>query len=169
MAGSNVQSAVDTETHLIVAHDVTNQVHDRDLLSPMAKATKTALHRDELHALADKGYFSGREILSCHKAGIITTIPRPETSGNRAKGMYVKADFAYEPTTDTYRCPAGEALRICTSGLLFRRRRSVSRGRRVINSRPEGGRRERPNTGDRREAQTRVIPKPRLITCGNPV
>ncbi|WP_283178777.1 IS1182 family transposase [Gemmobacter sp. 24YEA27] len=108
--GYNVQTAVDTETHLIVAQDVTNQGHDRDLLVPMAGAAKEALHRNEMHVLADKGYFSGRQILSCHEAGITTTIPRPETSGNRAKGLYVKADFAYDADTDVYRCPAGEAL-----------------------------------------------------------
>ncbi|GLC62429.1 hypothetical protein PLESTB_001898600 [Pleodorina starrii] len=110
MVGYNVQTAVDTETHLIVAHEVTNRGHDRDLLVPMAKAAKDALHRDEMHVLADKGYFSGRQILACHKAGITTTIPRPETSGNRLKGMYEKADFAYEANADIYRCPAGEAL-----------------------------------------------------------
>ncbi|QXI65808.1 hypothetical protein CP157_03600 (plasmid) [Paracoccus marcusii] len=110
MVGYNVQTAVDTETHLIVAHEVTNQGHDRDLLVPMAKAAKDVLRRDEMHVLADKGYFSGRQILACHKAGITTTIPRPETSGNRLKGMYEKADFAYEANADIYRCPAGEAL-----------------------------------------------------------
>ncbi|PTX49943.1 transposase, IS4 family [Gemmobacter caeni] len=110
MVGYKVQTAVDAETHLIVAYDVTNQGHDRDLLVPMAAAAKEALHRDEIHVLADKGYFSGRQILTCYEAGITTTIPRPETSGNRAKGLYVKADFAYEADADFYRCPAGEAL-----------------------------------------------------------
>ena len=110
MVGYNVQTAVDAETHLIVAHDVTNQGHDCDLLVPMALAAKEALHRDEMHVLADKGTFSGRQILTCHEAGITTTIPKPETSGNRVKGMYVKPDFAYEADADVYRCPAGEAL-----------------------------------------------------------
>ena len=59
----------------------------------------------------DEGYFSGREILACHEDGITTTLPRPETSGNRKKGMYVKADFAYDADADVYRCPAGETLR----------------------------------------------------------
>jgi transposase len=110
MVGYNGQTAVDAETHLIVAHEVTNQGHDRDQLSPMAIAAKDALARDDLHVLADKGYFSGREILACHEADITVTVPRPETSGNRLKGMYVKADFAYEAGSDVYRCPAGEAL-----------------------------------------------------------
>jgi len=109
--GYNAQAAADTETHLIVTHDVINDGHDREQLSPMAKAAKTALGRDEMRAVADKGYFSGREILACHEDGITTTLPRPETSGNRKKGMYVKADFAYDADADVYHCPAGETLR----------------------------------------------------------
>jgi transposase len=88
LVGYNVQSAVDAETHLIVAHEITNQGFDREQLSPMAIAAKAALARDDLHAIADKGYFSGPEILACHEAGITTTVPRPATSGNAAKGMY---------------------------------------------------------------------------------
>ena len=76
----------------------------------MAIAARDALHREDLHAIADKGYFSGPEILACHEAGIITTVPRPATSGNAAKGMYVKTDFAYDPERDVYVCPAGEDL-----------------------------------------------------------
>ena len=110
LVGYNAQVAVDTETHLIVTHDVTNQGFDRHQLGPVATSAKTALGRDDLHVIADKGYFSGTEILACHEAGIITTVPRPETSGNRSKGMFVKADFHYEPERDVYRCPAGNAL-----------------------------------------------------------
>lgn len=108
--GYNVQAAADTETHLIVTHDVINAGHDREQLSPMAREAKVALGRDEIRVLADKGYFSGREILACHEEGITTTLPRPETSGNRKKDMYVKADFAYDADADVYRCPAGETL-----------------------------------------------------------
>ena len=98
--GYNAQAAVETESHLIVAHDVINAGHDREQLSPMAKGAKAALGRDEMSAVADKGYFSGREIQACHEDGITTTLPRPETSGNRKKGMYVKADFAYDADAD---------------------------------------------------------------------
>ena len=123
--GYNAQSAVDTETHLIVTHDVINSAHDREQLSPMAKAAKAALGRNDMSAVADKGYFSGREILACHEDGITTTLPRPETSGNRKKGRYVKADFAYDADADVYRCPAGETLTYrCTTeegGLVVRR------------------------------------------------
>ena len=43
MVGYNVQTAVDTKHHMIVAHEVTNVVHDRDQLSPMAKKTCDAI------------------------------------------------------------------------------------------------------------------------------
>ena len=111
LVGYNAQAAVDTETHLIVTHEVTNLAHDRDQLAAMATGAKAVLEREEISAIADKGYFSGREILACHEAGILTTVPRPETSGNRLKGMYVKADFAYDESKDVYRCPAGETLK----------------------------------------------------------
>jgi transposase len=108
--GYNVQSVVDAETHLIVTHEVTNQGHDRDLLTRMGKQAKDVLGRKGLNLLADKGYFSAQEILACHEAGITATVPRSDTSGSRAKGHFVKADFAYEPAADVYRCPAGQAL-----------------------------------------------------------
>lgn len=93
-----------------ITHDVTNQGFDRDQLAPMATAAKQALGRDDLHAIADKGYFSGAEILACHEEGITTTVPRPATSGNEARGMFVKADFLYNPERDVYTCPAGNEL-----------------------------------------------------------
>lgn len=108
--GYNVQSVVDAETHLIVTHEVTNQGHDRDLLTKMATQAKAALQREDLHILADKGYFSAQEILACHEAGITATVPRPDTSGARSKGHFVKADFTYEHDADIYHCPAGQAL-----------------------------------------------------------
>lgn len=123
--GFNAQAAVETESHLIVAHEVINAGHDRDQLSPMAKGTKTAPGRDEMSAVADIGYFSGREILACHEDGITTTLPRSVTSANRKNGMYVKANFAYDAEADVYRCPAGETLtHRCTTeegGLVVRR------------------------------------------------
>lgn len=73
--------------HLIVTHEVTNQGHDRDLLTRMATQANAVLQREDLHILADKGYFSALEILACHKAGITATVPRSDTSGARSKGI----------------------------------------------------------------------------------
>ncbi len=110
VVGYNVQSAVDSRHHLIVAHEVTNEGSDRAQLSPIAKQTKAALGADALDVVADRGYFSGEEILACEEAGITVTLPKPQTSANRAKGRFVKADFRYLAADDVYLCPAGERL-----------------------------------------------------------
>ncbi len=110
VVGYNVQTAVDAKHHLIVAHEVTNVGHDRTQLANMAKQAKEAIETDELTVVADRGYFKGEEILACDKAGITTYLPKPQTSGNMAKGMFGKRDFIYKPEDDEYECPAGERL-----------------------------------------------------------
>jgi transposase len=110
MVGYNVQAAVDTKHHLIVAHEVTNVATDRAQLCHMAKQTKAALAADSLDVVADRGYFNSEDILACDEAGITLTLPKPLTSGNRTKGRFVKQDFRYLAEEDAYICPAGERL-----------------------------------------------------------
>ena len=110
IVGYNVQTAVDVENHIIVAHEVTNVGHDRQQLSSMAKQARTAMDTEDLEVVADRGYFNGEEILACHEENIITYLPKPKTSNNRAKGLFDKTDFQYLPEEDEYRCPAGERL-----------------------------------------------------------
>ena len=111
VVGYNVQTAVDTENHLIVAHEVTNVGSDRSQLASTAKAAKAALQVETLEAVADRGYFNGEEILACEQAGITVTLPKPMTSGAKSEGRFGKQDFVYLPTEDAYRCPAGEKLK----------------------------------------------------------
>ena len=110
VVGYNVQAAVDIEHHLIVAHDVTNVGTDVAQLAPMAQLTKAALETDRLEVVADRGYFSSEQILACQEAGVTVTLPKPQTSGNRVKGRFVKQDFRYVASEDVYVCPAGEKL-----------------------------------------------------------
>jgi transposase len=111
VVGYNVQVAVDTEHHLIVTHEVTNVGSDRAQLARVAKEAKATLQTDTLVAVADRGYFSGEEILACDQAGITVTLPKPMTSGAKSDGRFGKQDFVYLPEEDVYRCPAGERLK----------------------------------------------------------
>jgi transposase len=110
IVGYNVQAAVDTKHHLIVAHEVTNVGHDRGQLSTMAGEAKAAMGADQLEVLADRGYFDGEEVLACAGVGVTPYVPKPLTSGAKAKGRFGKQDFVYRPDEDVYRCPAGETL-----------------------------------------------------------
>jgi transposase len=110
VVGYNVQVSVEVDHHLIVAHEVTNVGTDRAQLSPMAKMTKAVLAADKLDVVADRGYFSSLEILACDRADITITLPKPVTSGIKAKGRFGKQDFRYVATDDVYICPTGERL-----------------------------------------------------------
>ena len=110
IVGYNVQSAVDTAHHLIVAHEVTNVGSDRSQLSNMAEQARTEIGAETLDVVADRGYYEGKEILACEEAGITVYLPKPMTSGAKAEGRFGKQDFVYVAEDDVYLCPANEQL-----------------------------------------------------------
>ncbi|MFY0613381.1 MAG: IS1182 family transposase [Hyphomicrobiaceae bacterium] len=110
IVGYNVQAAVDTEHHLIVAHEVTNIGTDRHQLADMAELAREELGSETLDVVADRGYYEGDNIKTCEDADITVTLPRPQTSGSKAEGRFGKQDFVYVAADDVYRCPAGERL-----------------------------------------------------------
>jgi Transposase DDE domain len=128
VVGYNVQVAVETKHHLIITHEVTNVGSDRSQLSHVAQEAKAALQTGSLDAIADRGYFSGEEILACQNAGITVTLPKPMTSNSKAEGRFGKQDFRYIPDEDVYICPAGERLNYSFTtedkGLVLRRYRT---------------------------------------------
>ncbi len=123
MVGYNTQAAVDAKHHLIVAHEVTNEGHDRHQLYNMAQQTKEAIGTETLDVVADRGYFTGTEILACEESNITTYLPKPQTSTSTKKGMFSKRDFIYKAEDDEYQCPAGERL--------IRRTESIERGLKI--------------------------------------
>jgi len=108
MVGYNVQTAVDTKNHLIVAHEVTNNGSDRSQLSAIATAAREAMGRRRLKAIADRGYYSSAELKACEDAGVAALVPKPMTSNARAEGRFDKTDFIYIARADEYQCPAGQ-------------------------------------------------------------
>ena len=93
VVGYNVQTAVDAKHHLIVAHEVTNLGHDRTQLATMAKQARGATGQEYLTVIADRGYFSGEEILECEQAGISALVPKPLNSNSKAEGSVDKREF----------------------------------------------------------------------------
>jgi BMFP domain-containing protein YqiC len=108
--GYNVQIAVDAEHHLIVAHEVTNQGYDRHQLAPMAFKAQQATGCEQITALADRGYFSGDQVLSCEGTGVAPIVPKTLTSSEAKRGFFTRQDFIYDAEHDHYTCPAGAKL-----------------------------------------------------------
>jgi hypothetical protein len=125
VVGYNMQVAVETQHHLIVAHEVINDGCDRAQLAAVGKEAKAVLEVEQLDAVADRAYWDSGEILACGRAGITVTLPRPTSSDAKSKGRFGKQDFVYLPDEDAYRCPAGEKLKYYYSnverGLTLRR------------------------------------------------
>lgn len=110
IVGYNVQSAFEGEHHLIVAHEVVMTGSDKQQLAKMAGQAKEAMGVETLDLLADRGHFSGEEILVCEALGATPFVPKTLTSGAKANGRFGKQDFVYLPDQDVYRCPAGSLL-----------------------------------------------------------
>ena len=83
---------------------------DKTLLSMIAGKAKDAMGLEEIDVLADRGYFSGEEILACEAIDVTPFVPKPYTSNSKAAGRFGKTDFIYDEESNTYRCPAGETL-----------------------------------------------------------
>ena len=105
----NIQSAVDTKHHLIVAHEVTNTT-DRGQLCPTAVLAQQALKRKDLTVIADKGYFSGKDIKDTQDAGMTPLVPKGDTSGSEKKGIFNRSKFAYDKENNVFICPNNKVL-----------------------------------------------------------
>ena len=110
MVGYNVQTAVDAEHHLIVAHDVTNVGHDRTQLAPMALKAQEATGCEKVPALADRGYFNGEQVLACEGTGVLPCVPKTLWPSISERGFFTRQDFTFDAEKDHYTCPAGAKL-----------------------------------------------------------
>ena len=57
--------------------------------------------------MADRGYYSGDQIVACDEIGVEPVIPKTETSGGALRGRFTIQDFIYDREHDRYTCPAG--------------------------------------------------------------
>jgi len=109
----NVQTAVDAEHALIVAHETTTEANDLRCLQPMAEAAKRAVGNPEtLNVVADTGYGNPTQAASCEEIGIVPHVPVQRSVNNQGDGkLFDRKQFQYDEKTDTFRCPAGNTLK----------------------------------------------------------
>lgn len=105
--GYNVQVAVETESHLIVHHEVTTDANDSRQLQPMAEAASEVLQAP-CTAVADGGYANGEQIDALQKQGITTYVA--ENRAVNTRGLLDKSEFTYDGEADRYTCPEGKPL-----------------------------------------------------------
>ena len=109
----NVQAAVDAEHALIVAQQVTDQSADNRSLQPMAEATQAAVGgpAQPIKVVADAGYSNGTQAEACEAKGILPHVPVQRAMNNKGDGtLFDRSEFAYQPESDTFLCPAGQTL-----------------------------------------------------------
>lgn len=95
VVGYNVQIAVDTEHHLILAHEVTMTGSDRAQLAPMGEAALNASGHASVTVLADRGYYSRDQVLACEGSGTVPIVPKSDTAGAATRGVFTTHDFIY--------------------------------------------------------------------------
>ena len=93
-----------------MAHEVTNRRHDRRQLAPIAPKAQEATGNEEITVLADRGYFSGDQVLSCEGTGVAPIVPKTPMSSGTRRGLFTRQDFIYDAERDHYTCPAGTKL-----------------------------------------------------------
>ena len=107
----NVQTAVDPEHTLIVAHDVVLDPANSRCLQPMATVAKKTLGLDTFNVVADAGYSNGEQASRCEAEGMVPFVPVMRTSNNQGdSSLFNRKDFRYDPNSNTYSCPGGKPL-----------------------------------------------------------
>jgi transposase len=107
----NVQIAVDSKYHLVVAIDVTSNAADNGQLYPMAEQVKKELGVDTITAVADKGYYNGEDLKSCEENGITAIVSKQKFSNATGDENFAKDKFTYDKEKDIYICPMDKILK----------------------------------------------------------
>ena len=108
----NVQTAVESENHLIVHYDVTNECTDWHLLGNGIDASKAALGVENLEGIADRGYSNDEEILQCLLNGDTPTT-HPNKGEKSRMFRFQKTDT--EVTGETLSSKDKDTLLLCIS------------------------------------------------------
>jgi len=105
--GYNLQAAVDTQTHLVVHHDVCTDANDSNQLAPMAQGASTAVG-EPVTGVADSGYTNGHQLHQLEQQGIAMAAPARQKTNTF--GLLEPTAFSYERERDCFVCPQGKLL-----------------------------------------------------------
>lgn len=106
----NVQTAVDSGSHLIAEYEVTNHNTDQGLLQEVTAKAKEQLEVETISAVADKGYESRADILNCVYDGTAPTVALKYDKEERSYELpYEEAEITEEERSSTKR----EAIEKC--------------------------------------------------------
>jgi hypothetical protein len=64
-----------------------------------------------INVVADAGYSNGQQAEACEARGILPLVPASRGVNNHGDGtLFGRTEFAYQPKSDTFLCPAGQTL-----------------------------------------------------------
>ena len=105
----NIQAVADSKHSLVLDFDTINTT-DQGQLCPMSVKAMEALEVEEITALADKGYHSGKDLHDCKEASVTTIVPPIERTNKNADPAYQPSAFVYDKEQNGYTCPQGALL-----------------------------------------------------------
>ncbi len=118
----NVQTAVDSGSHLIAEYEVTNHNTDQGLLNEVSEKSKQQLEFEIAEVVADKGYESREDILNCIMNGTVPTVAMKYDKEERLYNIpYQEAEISeaeYNSTKpeDICKCISAGVLPKCYEG-----------------------------------------------------
>ena len=111
LAASYKPSVLANEDRIITAMEVDPSSETKPIGAMMDQSARViGGHAQEL--LLDAGYFDDRVIAATLERDVSLLCPDGQTPGKpKASKVYPKSSFHYDPSTDTYLCPAGAVLK----------------------------------------------------------
>ena len=110
-----VHRAVDAQAEVITATEVTpGDVNEAHRLLALRDASHRNTGRAAGTLVADSRYGTIENFLACHDRAIAAHMPdlkEAQKKRTKKRGIFPDTLFAYDPDTDTYRCPAGQRLK----------------------------------------------------------
>lgn len=105
----NAQAVTESNHHLIVAAEATDQANDYGQLAEMIGQATENVGQGAEETVADAGYYTGEELARAEAAGVEVLVAIPQTRSGTTKAFH-KSRFSYDRSRDEYICPRGGRL-----------------------------------------------------------